>query len=307
MKHIAVLFSAFLLLSGCAGIGKKQVQDTSTGPVQTSDYTSDEDKILSMIQLCIDDFNDGRIQEREEYYQIQITPLPLGVSSIPQIDSLADLREEKSDQNTTNSVYTGVLDLEDPYQMVFVIYHPSLNGFWLNGDISFRADPGKIESDRPEFSSAASALKPLTENAASILNTLYGINISYDENGMTEDGYYPFISDDGTVSGINDLMAKAEMVYTREFLEQNYFPMAFAGEHPVYKEMDGRLYVSPNLELNEHYNVTYNIHKIIEVQATDEQTEIDLLVDILGTTQPEIHRITMVNTPDGFRLPNAIY
>ncbi|MBR2829720.1 MAG: hypothetical protein IKE68_04135, partial [Solobacterium sp.] len=239
---IAGLLPLFLLTSCSAR--KDPSEDTSNGPVTTPDELTDAEKELLMIQGCIEDYNNDLIAEREEYYQMVIPPMPLELDRLPDVNSLNDLKPESIDSEQSNITYAGSIRAGDRYDVLFIIYKPSVNGFWLHGDIEFLVNPDDITVNDPQFADSRAALSPLLNDADDILNRLYGIDVSFDESTEDENGYC--LCTDGAYPTIDSLKAAAESIYTKEFLETAYYPSAFEGEFPVYKEENGRLYVLPS-------------------------------------------------------------
>ncbi|MBR3126915.1 MAG: hypothetical protein IKF35_01520 [Solobacterium sp.] len=298
---IAGLLPLFLLTSCSAR--KDPSEDTSNGPVTTPDELTDAEKELLMIQGCIEDYNNDLIAEREEYYQMVIPPMPLELDQLPAVNSLNDLKPEAIDSEQSNITYAGSIRAGDRYDILFIIYKPSVNGFWLHGDIEFRVNPDDITVNDPQFADSRAALSPLLNGADDILNRLYGIDVSFDESTEDENGYC--LCTDGAYPTIDSLKAAAESIYTKEFLETAYYPSAFEGEFPVYKEENGRLYVLPS-ELVRREGLTYHPEYIIAAQENGDELWIDLLASQYGQLQPVVYRLVLKQTEAGYRLPAAL-
>ena len=96
-KTVLAALGVLLILCGCGNKNKdKDVNPYEAGPVTETDTRTDEEKELSMIQGCIQDYNTNRIPEVEEYLNTQLHPLPLEVTSLPEIKSLSDLKKEEA-------------------------------------------------------------------------------------------------------------------------------------------------------------------------------------------------------------------
>ncbi len=305
-KAEKLLLISVLLISGCSGTKDTGSTDTGSGPVVSEDTLSDEEKELAMIQECISDYNSGAIEERQDYYNITIPPLPIGITALPEISSLSDLTEIQDDEDLTNTAYVGYYLVNENYQVIFRIYHPTTNTFWLNGNIEFAIDPDLVPDSNPDYADTAAILDGLLDGAQDILNALYGINVSYDETSQTADGYYVFTGDGHGNTTIAQLKAYAESIYPLDYLETNYYPSAFEGDNPVYKEENGITYVYPSDDLNAAESTHYLTSKIIAVEDTENgQRNVDLLTEKFDQVLSTIYRITLVQTDSGWRLIHA--
>jgi len=288
-----------LMLSGCE---KKTKTEDYTGPVAEATSETDQEKELQMIQSCISDYNEQKINDLEKTLQTTIPPLPIGVDSLPEISSLTDLQQITPDASTSNTAFIGSYAVSDSIDAVFEIFTPSTGSFWLNGKIYFKADPDKITSDNPEFADIRSSLDSLLAEDTEVLNWLYGINVDLGSTEV-ESGYYP-VTAMGSYhpSSIADIKAIAEKIYTTDFLEANYYQAAFEGESPVFREINGQL-CCVQTELVERSATVYDTHLILAVRNNDDSTvDIDLLTMIQNQVQPQIYRISLTETPAGYRL-----
>lgn len=287
-----------VMLSGCA---KKTKTAEYTGPVAEETAETDQEKELQMIQSCISDYNEQKINDLEKTLQTTIPPLPIGITSLPEISSLTDLTQITPDASTSNTAFIGSYAISDTIDAVFEIFNPSKGSFWLNGKIYFEADPDKVTADNPDFADVRSSLDSLLAEDTEVLNWLYGINVDLGSTEV-EPGYYP-VTAMGSYhpASIDDIKAIAEKIYTTDFLETNYYQAAFEGDSPVFKEINGQL-CCVQTELVERTATAYDTHLILAVQKNDTTTDIDLLTTIQDQVQPVIYRIVLTDTPNGYRL-----
>ncbi|NCB32280.1 MAG: hypothetical protein EOM64_00105 [Erysipelotrichia bacterium] len=298
-KLLTALTACLLILCGCTSPNKA---NDYTGPVVTEDTMTDEEKELHMIQSCISAYNNQQIAELEDALQISITSLPIGIDTLPEITSLNDLTEVKDAESTTNTAYVGQYSINDSYYALFFIYKPTSGTFWLNGRITFNIDPASVPDNDPKFADYKSALDPMLSVDNMILNWLYGINVTLGSEEI-EPGYFPVTGMGSyTPASIDDIKAIAESVFTADFLTSNYYPAAFESASPVFKEIDGKLCCIETELMDRTYPV-YNTSKIINAVEDDNSVFLDILTIINQQDQPEIKRIVMVKTDQGYRLP----
>ncbi|MBR2676884.1 MAG: hypothetical protein IKE28_08235 [Solobacterium sp.] len=298
--------SVLLILWGCGSKNKDDdINPYDAGPVTDTDTRSDEEKELSMIQGCISDYNTGRIAEVEEYLNTQLHPLPLEVSALPEIHSLSDLTKEESYVENSNSSYAGSYMVDDKYKVIFIIYEPTGNSFWLNGRILFQIDPQQVTVDDNRFTEYRTAMTSLLEQEKRVLNWLYGLNLSLSETESFP-GYYEVLSMGGTTPhSIDDIRNIAERVFTRDFLEENFYYSAFYSESAMFREADGKVYCARSDMIAQETSSVYNPRYIIAAEEREGTIYLDMLADSIGEVQPDIKRLTMVKTDNGYRLPAA--
>lgn len=310
MKKLFTLFlsASLLFVGGC----KSKDQVSSDTPVndlsllETPDSRTDEEKELEMIQGCISDYNTGRISEVEEYLNTQLRPLPLEVDSLPEISSLSDLTEEVDDEEDANTAYVGSYMIDDKYKAVFTIYSPTGESFWLNGSILFQIDPESITLNDPQFTEYREAFETLLDKEFDVLNMLYGLDVSKSSEEGPEEGYYEVQEVMGsTVNSIQDLKDIAESVFTTDYLEDSFYYSAFYNESPIYKEIDGKLYVADSGMIHQGSSYTYEPSYIIAAEERDGTVYVDMLSSSLGELQSTIKRLTLTVTDNGYRLPSA--
>ena len=310
MKKITVtlLLALSLVLPGCKK-PEEAVEPTGTeyGPIVEEDERTDEEKQLAMIQNCISDYNTGRINEVEDYLNTNLHPLPIGVTSLPEISSLKDLTPEPEYMENSNVSYAGSYKISDTHRAVFLIYEPTGGSFWLNGVILFQVNPEEIPMDNPEFTDYRNALSSLFAKETKVLPWLYGLNLTLSEQESSEPGYYEVLSMDGMKpASLDDIKALAEEVFTKEYLENNFYYSAFYSERAMFKEIDGVVCCADSEMTIQPNASSYNTHYIIAAEEVNNTVAIDLLTtSSTGEVQPNIRRIYLDHTPQGYRLPSA--
>lgn len=299
-KIFLAVFSLLFILSGCT---KNDELESSQNTFILQNTKTDEEKMLDMIQSCIKDYNEDKIKEREDYLQTIIPKLPIGIESLPEISSLEQLSEQTFDKTQTNAFYIGTYQIKDDYSMKITIYKPTTGSFWLNGAIQFQIDPSQVEKNNPNFSFYRDELNRIFSSKYNILNWLYGIDLTLGEE--VEDGYFEVLQIGNTnIHSIDELKSYAEQVFTKDFLENNYYPASFTNEGSVFKEINGVLCCVQS-ELAAPNQIQYNPSYIVQIRENDTSTDIDILYQILDQIQPTIQRIQLNKTEHGFRLSNA--
>lgn len=294
-----------MMLSGCNHNKKEEVSETEYGPVVEQDTRTDEEKELEMIQGCINDYNINRIPEIEEYLNTQLHPLPIEVTSLPEISSLKDLTEEPSYEETSNVSYAGSYLVDNKYKIIFLIFEPTGNSFWLNGRALFQIDPALVEQDKAEFTEYRNAMEYLLANEKQVLNWLYGLDLELGDEGPFE-GYREVKSMGGSViSSIDQIKSIAESVFTKEYLEKTFYYSCFYSETPMFREADGKVYCASSDLINQETSYVYNPHYIIAAKQDGNTIYLDMLSDSVGEVQPDIKRLTLEITDSGYRLPAA--
>ncbi|MBQ9327001.1 MAG: hypothetical protein IJ225_00500 [Solobacterium sp.] len=307
MKNsIAIALCTTLLLTGCAGTSSSsEAHPEEYGPVVEEDTRTDEEKELAMIQGCINDYNINRIPEIEEYLNTQLHPLPLEVTSLPEISSLKDLSEEPDYLESTNVVYAGSYMVEEDYKIVFLIYEATGNSFWFNGRVLFQIDPDLVTYDNPDYAEYRTAITSLLAQEQDVLNWLYGLDLSLGEEGPFE-GYYEVTSMGSyEIHSLDDIRAIAESIFTHSFLEENFYFSMFYSETPMFKEADGKVYCAKGDLAHQESSSAYDPHYIIAAEEVDNVIYLDMLSRSIGEVQPDIKRLTLERTEQGYRLPSA--
>ena len=303
------ILAALCLLLTCAGCGKKNRDDEDhkydNGPVTETDNRTDEEKELSMIQGCINDYNINRIPEIEAYLDTQIHPLPLEVSSLPEISSLKDLTKEEEYITNSNSTYAGSYQIDEKYKVVFIIYEPTGNSFWLNGRILFQIDPSLVTVDDPRFTDYRVAMTNLLSREKMVLNWLYGLNLVLSEEEVAP-GYYEILAmGERMPSSVDEIKQIAEEVFTKQFLEENFYYSAFYSESSMFKEINGKVCCAKSEMIAQESSSIYDPHYIIAAEERDGIVYLDMLSDSIQEVQPDIKRLTLAKTDSGYRLPAA--
>ena len=305
-KLILAFLSTVLLLTGCKNRNSDSgVSATEYGPTVEQDPRTDEEKELEMIRGCINDYNINRIPEIEEYLNTQLHPLPIEVETLPDISSLKDLTEEPAYTENSNVFYAASYIVEDKYKIIFLIFNPTGNSFWLNGRVLFQIDPSLVEYDRPDFAEYREAMSRLLANEKQVLNWLYGLDLELGSEGPYA-GYRQVLSMGGTpITSIGDIKAIAEEVFTRQYLEDTFYYSCFYSETPMFKEADGSVWCAASDLNTQEPSYTYNPHYIIAAKEEGNTVYMDMLADSVGEIQPDIKRLTMERTENGYRLPSA--
>ena len=125
-----LLLSLCLVLPACKKPEEEPVPTgTEYGPIVEEDERTDEEKQLAMIQNCISDYNTGRISEVEDYLDTTLHPLPIGVTSLPEISSLKDLTPEPDYMENSNVSYAGsyAIDYSGEASSVTAYYEPDVD------------------------------------------------------------------------------------------------------------------------------------------------------------------------------------
>ena len=150
------------------------------------------DSASRMIQECISVYNGtngNTVADKEKELNTVIAPLPVEISVLPDVSSLNDLTELKDEESTTNAVYIGSQTVNDKYSVVYKIYKPS-SEFWINGEITFRADLDKVTSNDVQFAEYRAALDSLLARRTEVLQWLVGLNVTVDETVSPLEGYF---------------------------------------------------------------------------------------------------------------------
>lgn len=301
MKKLLILLLAATCLVACSK--KPEVIVDDLGRKIEPDTVSKEEKILSMINECISDYNDDLILEKEEEWHTTIPKKPLEINSINPISSLNKLKEEKDNDKFTNAIYVGVYDLDD-YKMIFKIYKAS-DSFWLYGKVSFEIkDIKSLSKKQEEFVDTKKTLDYLLTEGRKRLPYLYGINIEKGEESTIVPGYFKVISMGSyKPKTINDVKEIIEQIYSPSFAE-NYYESAFDEESGIYKEIDNELYVADS-EISIFHGLSYDTDKIVAVKENSNELLVDLLATEGDFTSNQIERIRLEKTEEGWRLDNA--
>lgn len=309
MKRLFTLLLACTLLASCGT--KTEHNNTENisdyfGPIVSADTRTDEEKELAMIQSAIATYNDNQIENTEKNLGVTIPPLPLDVTSLPEVNALSDLTILDSDPMVTNSVLKAELPITSGYTILFTIYHATGGNFWLNGTVEFQQSLDSVTKDDPAFADIRDTLSSLLERQTTILNWFYGLNVSIADSPVQDTEYYPVLSVEGLPSpSIEAMKEQASQVFTEDYLNQSFYPSAFDGEEPLYKEIDGQLCKRESGMTSIMDGETYVPDYICAVSDQSDQILIDIHTAILDQVQPTIHRIVLMKTENGLRLSSA--
>lgn len=299
-KSFLVLLVTVFLISGCS---QKKAIDYSNGPVISEQTLSDAELELSLIQSCIDDYNSGKIAEREEYYGIDIAPLPLEVDSIPEISSLNQLTISKEKSENSNADFIAALAINDEYSIQFTLYNISDSAFWLNGTASFLVNTDNIIQNDPQFASYKSVLEKLLTDELDVLNWMYGMDVTLAETEGPLPGYYEVLSIGSTeMHSIEEMKAFAETVLPKSYLESNFYPSAFGSDSSIYKEADGVLNCAASGFYPEDPSSVYAPDYIAAITDDGSSVSIDILKKVMDQVQPQLYRIILLHNENGYLL-----
>lgn len=292
MKKILLILFSIIFILGCQN---KNIKN------ETVELTNEE-KILLMINQCIDDYNSNLIKDREVEWNTTIKPLPINVKNIKNITSLKELKEINPQNKITSAVYIGTYDIGD-YNMVFEIFNYG-NNFWLNGEVNFEVKLETIKIDNPQFSEIKKTLDNLLEYNIETFAYLYGVGIQLGKESETDKGFY-MVENNGNYifNSISDIKQKVENIFTTEFLEK-YYNIAFNSEDPIFKEIDGKLYCYET-DTTIAESLPYDTSRIIATKEENNNLLIDLVITFDQDVSNELQRIILVKTENGYRLNNT--
>ncbi|MEG0176738.1 hypothetical protein [Anaerorhabdus sp.] len=286
MKKILTILALSLILIGCS--------DKSNEP---KELTFDE-KMLLLIQECISDYNTN-VAADSIIHTIDTPALPVQIITIPQIESLKDLKERSDDHS--NAVYIAELPI-DQYKMVFHLYG-ECDSFWQCGEASFEVDTETIMPNNPQLSSVKSILDPLLDKNREVFNYLYGIGADLDEvESEKYPGYYKVIYTAGieNPTSIDQIKTYVEETFDKTFISK-FYPEVFESESPIYIEDDGTLYCIQNTPSITD-EIVYDTSLIISSQEIENEILIDIVSSYGEIIDPELKRIIITKSENGYRL-----
>lgn len=295
-KFLYIILIIFLFLSGC--------NKSSNNPDEEVSFDSipNDEKVLIMINQAIDDYNNNLISEKEKEWNTTISPLPIEIDSIPNINSLKELKDIKIKNRITNTVFDGLYELGD-YSMIFEIFNYGTS-YWLNGVTSFIVDLDTIELNNPDYKEIKNTLDSLMSEDIEVLAWLYGVNVDLGAESNEYPGFYKVNSiGPYKYKSIQDLKDKAETIFTTDFLA-TYYQVAFENEDPIYKEIEGELYCSIS-ESDIYDGLPYDTSRIIATKETENEILIDLVVSFDEDVDSTVQRIVLVKTENGLRFNNV--
>lgn len=103
-----------------------------------------------------------------------------------------------------------------------------------------------------------------------------GIEVEEDENGQ---GFLPVQG--SSYQSIADLKYAAEAVYSQRYCQAEFYPDAFEGEMPRFKEINGVLYTD-SMNKGFSYEETYNL-ETLEVMETEKERVTFTVESSIGT------------------------
>jgi len=119
-------------------------------------------------------------------------------------------------------------------------------------------------------------------------------------------GYYEVLAmGERMPSSIDEIKQIAEEVFTKEYLEENFYYSAFYSESAMFKEVNGKVVCARSEMIEQESSSIYNPHYIIAAEERDGIVYLDMLSDSLNEVQPDIKRLTLAITENGYRLPAA--
>lgn len=286
MKKLIVILSIFLLVTGC-----------STKTNEPKEMTFDE-RMLMLIQECISDYNTS-VAADSIIHTLDTPPLPVEIETITQIESLKDLKTREDDHS--NAKYIAELDL-NPYKMVFHIYG-ECDSFWACGEASFEIDTDTIYPDNPKLASTKTILDELLAKDRTVFDCLYGIGVELaNQESEKYPGYYQVINtaEIENPTSIDQIKNYVEQVFDINFISQ-FYAEVFESESPIYIEDDGVLYCIQNVPSITDEQV-FNTSLIISSKEVENQILVDIVSSYGDVIDPELKRIIITKTENGYRL-----
>lgn len=287
MKKLILLL--LVTLCSCSNIQTKKEEQLSIS-----------DKTLILINQAIDDYNNDRIEEKENKYKKSISRLPVEIDKIEPIKNLNELKKIKN-KDVTSTTYEASYSL-GKYDMIFKIYNYG-DDFFQYGETAFTINLDDVVVNDPQFNDIRNILKPLLDENRSVLTWLYGLDVTLGEESTVNKGYYKIlkIGPYENIKTINALKEKAESIFTKDFLEISY-KTAFENEDSIYKEINNELYCiqASILDIQEE-GKPYDITKIVATKEKQDTILIDILLSLGDYTLNEVNRIVLIKTETGYR------
>lgn len=292
MKKIILIILTAFLIAGCS----KQKEYDAFGQEITPDPVSDEEKIVTMINECINTYNDDKVIEIQEQYSTTLPALPLELTSLPSLENYSQLNKEET--LGTNADHVMTLPINDKYSLQFQLYEP-FNSVWLDSKFNFLVDVEQIIKDDPTFSQEKNILDELLAQQEKAINLLYGSDITLGNQHPQNENYYEVQE----YHSIDEIKAIAEKTFTQEYLDTLY-DIAFYQDNPIYIEDNGRLYATES-STSISAGIPYNTSYIIAVSYDNDQLLIDIAAGYGDDIMPQIYRITIADEGNGYRLTNS--
>lgn len=292
MKKIILIILTAFLIAGCS----KSKEYDAFGQEITPDPVSDEEKIVTMINECINTYNDDKVIDVQEQYSTTLPALPLELTTLPTVENYYQLIKEET--IGTNADHVMTLPINDKYSLQFQLYEP-LNSVWLDSKFNFLVDIDQIIKDDPNFDKEKNILDELLTQQEEAINLLYGSGITLGSQYSQNENYYEVMEYDS----IDEIKHIAEEIFTQEYLKTLY-DIAFYQDNPIYIEDNGKLYATESTT-SISTGIPYNTSYIIAVSYDEDQLLIDIAAGYGDDIMPQIYRITLDDEGNGYRLTNS--
>lgn len=292
MKKIILIILTAFLIAGCS----KSKEYDAFGQEITPDPVSDEEKIVTMINECINTYNDNKVIDVQEQYSTTLPALPLELTTLPTVENYSQLIKEET--IGTNADHVMTLPINDKYSLQFQLYEP-LNSVWLDSKFNFLVDIDQIIKDDPNFDKEKNILDELLTQQEEAINLLYGSGITLGSQYSQNENYYEVMEYDS----IDEIKHIAEEIFTQEYLKTLY-DIAFYQDNPIYIEDNGKLYATESTT-SISTGIPYNTSYIIAVSYDEDQLLIDIAAGYGDDIMPQIYRITLDDEGNGYRLTNS--
>ena len=292
MKKIILIILTAFLIAGCS----KSKEYDAFGQEITPDPVSDEEKIVTMINECINTYNNDKVIDVQEQYSTTLPALPLELTTLPIVENYSQLIKEET--IGTNADHVMTLPINDKYSLQFQLYEP-LNSVWLDSKFNFLVDIDQIIKDDPTFDKEKNILDELLAQQEEAINLLYGSGITLGNQYPQNENYYEVQE----YHSIDEIKAIAEKTFTQEYLDTLY-DIAFYQDNPIYIEDNGRLYATES-STSISAGIPYNTSYIIAVSYDNDQLLIDVAAGYGDDIMPQIYRITLADEGNGYRLTNS--
>lgn len=286
MKKIMISLLLMSVLFGC-----------STKEESNKELTFEE-KTKLLIQESIDAYNTS-IAADSIIHQIDTPPLPISIGTIPQIEKLSDLKTVED--KYSNAEYIGALNV-DAYQMVFYIYG-SCDSFWQCGEVSFQIDTKTIMPNNPIYAPTKAILDDLLTVDRDVFGLLYGLGVELNpEESESHPGYFEVIGSTAipNLTNIQQIKDAVETVFDKDFVSR-FYPEVFDSASPIYLEDNGKLYCVENTPSITDEDI-YNTSLIVNTQETENKILVDIVSSYGDIIDPELKRIEISKTENGYRL-----
>lgn len=297
MKKILILLLSIFLLCACSK--KEDTQYDQFGNIVTADPVSDDEKVITIVNQCITDYNEGNIDEKQNTWNVNLPDKPIGLDNISLVENINQL--ESIEDNTTNADYIYLYDI-DNYQMKFKLFSP-FNEFYLDGELSYIVNVDNVSKDNPSYKNEKKLLDSLLAESNNILNLLYGLDVELGNESKTNAGYYEFVSfNNQSFNSIDQIKNYANKVYANSYLEDIY-KITFEGDDPIYINVGKKLYVRETDTVIKQI-LPYDTSYILNCDYHEDSLDIDILISYGEYPVNEVHRISLVKENGNYKLYN---